>query len=191
MTLPLSNRCRVTDDRESELEAPHRNLTLLSRLLTVARKPHQPGGVPPRSCIAPNLSRTRSPRGPSDPAGSIIKRQKGNSINNREQTDHTAAVRQRPKRSVQRSAISPLLGGRGLQISQGVYVHVLNERVEEEIEEEAGRGPSSPQTNSMAGRVRVCKEGPPFSQRAEKMQRPVSQSKFRRGPRNRHDQREQ
>ena len=28
---------------------------------------------------------------------------------------------------------------------------VLNERIEEEIEEEAGHGPSSPETNSMAG----------------------------------------
>ena len=34
--------------------------------------------------------------------------------------------------------------------------------MEEEIEEEAGRGPSSPETNSMAGRVRVCSEGRHF-----------------------------
>ena len=39
---------------------------------------------------------------------------------------------------------------------------VLNERIEEEIEEEAGHGPSSPETNSMAGRVRVGNEGPHF-----------------------------
>ena len=39
------------------------------------------------------------PRGASDPAGSIIKRQTGDIIiNNREQTDNTAALRQRPKR---------------------------------------------------------------------------------------------
>ena len=54
------------------------------------------------------------------------------------------------------SLLCPTVGARGLKISQGVYVHVLNERIEEEIEEEAGRGPSSPETNSMAGRVRVC-----------------------------------
>ena len=47
-------------------------------------------------------------------------------------------------------------------------MHVLNERIEEEKEEEAGHGPSSPETNSMAGRVRVCNEGPPLSHRAEK-----------------------
>ena len=44
----------------SEFEAPLRDLILLSRLLTVARKPHQPGGVPPQSCIASNQSRTWS-----------------------------------------------------------------------------------------------------------------------------------
>ena len=48
------------------------------------------------------------PRGPTDPPGSIIKRQGRNIINNREQTDNTAALRQRLKRSGQRSAISPL-----------------------------------------------------------------------------------
>ena len=74
IVLPLSNRCRETDDRESELEVPLSNLLLLSRLLTVARKPHQPGGAPPQSCIASNQSRTRSQRRPTDPAGSIIKR---------------------------------------------------------------------------------------------------------------------
>ena len=47
-------------------------------------------------------------------------------------------------------------------------MHVLNERIEEEKEEEAGHGPSSPESNSMAGRVRVCKEVPPLSHRAEK-----------------------
>ena len=64
--------------------------------------------------------------------------------------------------------LCPTIGTRGLYISRGVYVHVLNERIEEEIEEEVGRGPSSPETNSMAGRVRVCKEGPQLSHRAEK-----------------------
>ena len=39
---------------------------------------------------------------------------------------------------------------------------VLNERIEEEMEEEAGHGLSSPETNSMAGRVRVGNEGPHF-----------------------------
>ena len=60
IALPLSNRCRKTDDREGELEAPLRSLILFSRLLTVARKPHQPGGVPPQNCIPSNQSRTRS-----------------------------------------------------------------------------------------------------------------------------------
>ena len=127
-------------------------------------------GVPPSCVTRPGCNSISFqpeshpvPRGPTDPAGSsIIKRQGRNIINNREQTDNTAAFRQRLKRSGQRSAISPLPHNRsqGPLISQGVYVH---ERIEEEIEEEAGRGPSSPETNSMAGRVRVCKEGPPLS----------------------------
>ena len=134
-------------------------------------------GVPPSCVPRPGCNSTSFqseshlvPRGPTDPAWSIIKRQGRKIINNREQTDNTAALRQRLNRSGQRSAISPLPHNRdqGLQMSQGVYVHVLNERIEEEIEEEAGRGPSSPETNSMAGWIRVCKEGPPLSHRAEK-----------------------
>ena len=72
-------------------------------------------GVPPSCVSRPGCSSTSFqseshpvPRGPTDPAGSIIKRQGRNIINNREQTDNTAALRQRLKRSGQRSAISPL-----------------------------------------------------------------------------------
>ena len=66
-------------------------------------------GVPPSCVSRPGCSSTSfqseshpAPRGPTDPPGSIIKR------HNREQTDNTAALRQRLKRSGQRSAISPL-----------------------------------------------------------------------------------
>ena len=72
IALPLSNRCHETDDRESELEVPLRNLILLSRLLTVARKPYQPGGAPPRSCMASNQSRTRSSWDRSTQLGQLL-----------------------------------------------------------------------------------------------------------------------
>ena len=72
-------------------------------------------GVPPSCVSRPGCSSTSFqseshpvPRGPTDPPGSIIKRQGRNIINNREQTDNTAALRRRLKRSGQRSAISPL-----------------------------------------------------------------------------------
>ena len=148
----------------------------------------------PVSCMASNLSRTRSRGGPSDPARSIIKRQREKiSVTTGNRLTHSC--RQTEAETVSPTfrhlSSAPQEGPGAFLISHGVCVHEPNERTEEEMEEEAGRGPSSPETNSMAGRVRVCKEGPTFSQRAEKMQRPVSQSKFRRRPRNRHDQREQ
>ena len=172
-TLPLSNRCRETDNRESELEAQLRNLILLSRHLT---ENAQPTPTERRSTTKLHSFQSEShpvPRGPTDPAGSIIKRQTGDIIiNNREQTDNTVASdrSRNGQTNVPPSPLCPTVGARSHQISQGVYVHVLTERIEEEIEEEAGRGPSSPETNSMAGRVRVFKECPPLSQRAEKMQ---------------------
>ena len=71
-------------------------------------------GVPPGCVSRPGCNSTSFqseshpvPRGPTDPPGSIIKRQGRNIINNREQTDNTTALRQRLKRSGQRSAISP------------------------------------------------------------------------------------
>ena len=130
---------------------------------------HQ-AAYPDQAAVAPasNLSRTQS-RGdrPTHP---------GQLLNDKGETLITTASRlttQLPSDrggagQEQRSAISPLLHNRGLYISPGVYVHVLNERIEKEIEEEVGRGPSSPETNSMAGQVRVCKEGPQLSHRAEK-----------------------
>ena len=76
-------------------------------------------GVPPSCVSRPGCNSTSFqteshpvPRGLTDPAGSIIKRQGRNIINNREQTDNTAALRQRLKRSGQRSATSPLLHNR-------------------------------------------------------------------------------
>ena len=77
-------------------------------------------GVPPGCVSRPGCNSTSFqseshpvPRGPTDPPGSIIKRQGRNIFNNREQTDNTAALRRRLKRSGQRSAISPLPHKRG------------------------------------------------------------------------------
>ena len=131
---------------------------------------HQ-AAYPDLAVIAPasNLSRTQSRVDRPTHWGQLLN-DKGETLLTTWNRLTTQLPSDRLKRSGQRSAISPLPHNRdrGLQISRGVYVHVLNERIEEEIEEEAGRGPSSPETNSMAGRVRVCKEGPPLSHRAEK-----------------------
>ena len=64
-------------------------------------------------------------------------------------------------------------------------MHVLNERIEEEIEEDAGHGPSSPETNSMAGRVRVCNEGPHFLIEVRRGRGESRKTNFRRRPRSR------
>ena len=109
---------------------------------------------------------------------------KENIVKQREQTGNAhltwRSQTERGESPTSPSTLCPTMGTRGLQTSRSVHVHELNERKEEETEEEVGRGPSSPETNSMAGRVRVCEEGPPLSHRAEKRQRPLSQSRSQR-----------
>ena len=89
----MSSRCRGKDDYNEERSKS--GLVLIS-LLTLRHKQHHPDGVPPScGCIQGLLSisfQSEShpvPRGPTDPAGSIIKRQTGDNIINNKTVNPT------------------------------------------------------------------------------------------------------
>ena len=149
MTLPLSNRCREAGDRESELEAPLRNLILLSRLLTKTRNPHQPGGVTTtKLAVKRTRCKSRCPR------GKLLK-YKGETLlttGNRLTTQLPSDRGRNGQNNVPPSLLCPTVGARGAYIVQEVRVDEHDERKEEE-EGNCRRRPSSPEPNSMAGRV--------------------------------------
>ena len=98
-----------------------------------------------KRCPAPasNLSRTRSRWDRPTQLGQLLNDTEGKKKTLLDKgyrlTTQLSSDRGRAGQShVPPSPLCPTVGARGLEISQGVYVHVLHDRIEEEIEEEAG-----------------------------------------------------